>query len=73
VSKSWASLSTATGVGQWINLRDIDDFISLNRSLSETLFSGKINNQVFAYPGNDAHATHDYRSHAVVATAVKEV
>ncbi len=65
------SFTTPTGVEQWINLRDPDDFISLNRNLGSPLFSPEIDNHVFENPGDDAHAIPGYLSSAMIATSIK--
>lgn len=65
------SFATPKGVERWINLRDPDDFISLNRSLTEPLFSNDIENiSDFENSGTDAHAIPGYLSHPPVAEAI---
>lgn len=65
------SFATPPGVNRWINARDPDDFISLNRSLGAPLFSDDIENIAdFENPGKDAHAIPGYLSHPPVAKAI---
>jgi hypothetical protein len=65
------SFKTPSHVGTWINLRDPDDFISLNRDLGAPRFSAAIKNiGDFENPGNDAHAIPGYLSNRAVAQAV---
>lgn len=62
--------SNPIGVQRWVNLRDPDDFIALNRGLEPPLFNGPIeNDSSFENPGHDAHAIPGYLSHR--ATALK--
>lgn len=63
--------ATPAGVGRWLNVRDPDDFISLNRSLVPPLYPGPIDNRDdFDNPGEDAHAIPGYLSYAPLARAV---
>lgn len=65
------SFATPAGISRWINARDPDDFISLNRSLGAPLFSTSIENIAdFENPGADAHAIPGYLSHPPVAKAI---
>ena len=65
------SFATPAGISRWINARDPDDFISLNRSLGAPLFSTSIENiDDFENPGADAHALPGYLSHPPVAQAI---
>lgn len=65
------SFATPAGISRWINARDPDDFISLNRSLGAPLFSASIENIAdFENPGADAHAIPGYLSHPPVAQAI---
>lgn len=65
------SFATPAGVNRWINVRDPDDFISLNRGLGVPLFSNSIENiDDFENPGADAHAIPGYLSHPPVAQAI---
>lgn len=67
------SFATPSHVDRWINLRDPDDFISLNRNLGAPLFSAAIENiGDFENPGDDAHAIPGYLSNAAVAKAVAD-
>ncbi len=67
------SFETPDSVRRWINLRDPDDFITLNRSLSAPLFSESIENlSDFNNPGKDAHAIPGYLSHPPVAHAIAD-
>ena len=67
------SFATPAGVGRWINSRDPDDFISLDRDLGAPLFSGDIENIAdFENPGKDAHAIPGYLSHPPVANAIAQ-
>jgi len=67
------SFATPDQVGSWINLRDPDDFISLNRDLSPPRFSAAIENiGDFENPGDDAHAIPGYLTHPRVAQAVAD-
>jgi hypothetical protein len=63
--------ATPTGVAHWLNVRDPDDFISLNRSLEHPPYLGPIENlSDFKNPGEDAHAIPGYLSYAPLANAV---
>lgn len=65
------SFATPAGISRWINARDPDDFISLNRSLGAPPFSSSIENIAdFENPGADAHAIPGYLSHPPVAQAI---
>jgi hypothetical protein len=65
------SFATPAGINRWINSRDPDDFISLNRGLGAPLFSTSIENiSDFENPGSDAHAIPGYLSHPPVAKAI---
>jgi hypothetical protein len=65
------SFATPAGINRWINARDPDDVISLNRGLGAPLFSTSIENIVdFENPGADAHAIPGYLSHPPVAQAI---
>lgn len=62
------------GVGHWINLRDPDDVISLDRGLEPPLFPGPIENRRdFDNEGNDAHAIPGYLRDQKLAQAVADV
>ncbi|WP_426960256.1 hypothetical protein [Muricoccus radiodurans] len=66
-------LTTPSGVRRWINVRDPDDFISLNRSLGLPRFSGNIENiSDFKNTGATAHSIPGYLSHPKTATAIAE-
>jgi hypothetical protein len=59
------------GVKRWVNLRDPDDFISLDRGLEPPLFPGPVENRRdFENPGDDAHAIPGYLSDPGLAKAV---
>lgn len=65
------AFANPAGVARWINVRDPDDFISLNRSLDGPLFVGPIENKWdFENPGADAHAIPGYLTHSATATAI---
>ena len=65
------SFATPTGIRRWINARDPDDLISLNRGLGAPLFSTSIENIAdFENPGADAHAIPGYLAHPPVANAI---
>jgi hypothetical protein len=65
------SFATPAGINRWINARDPDDVISLNRGLGAPLFSNNIENIAdFENPGTDAHAIPGYLSHPPVARAI---
>ena len=67
------SFATPSHVGRWINLRDPDDFVSLNRDLGAPRFSAAIENiGDFENPGDDAHAIPGYLSNRTVAQAVAD-
>lgn len=67
------SFATPADVGRWINVRDPDDFIALNRGLGQPLFSDTIENIAdFENPGQDAHAIPGYLSHPPVARAIAD-
>jgi hypothetical protein len=67
------SFATPDHVGHWINLRDPDDFISLNRDLGAPRFSATIENiGDFENPGDDAHAIPGYLTNPTVAQAVAD-
>jgi hypothetical protein len=58
-------------VKRWVNLRDPDDFISLDRGLEPPLFPGPVENRRdFENPGDDAHAIPGYLSDPGLAKAV---
>lgn len=60
------------GVARWINVRDPDDFISLNRGLNTPRFPGPIENfGDFDNPGEDAHAIPGYLRHRPTVEAIK--
>jgi hypothetical protein len=59
------------GVKRWVNLRDPDDFISLDRGLDPPLFPGPVKNRRdFENPGEDAHAIPGYLRDGALAKAV---
>ncbi len=63
--------ATPQRVARWLNVRDPDDFISLDRSLVPPLYPGPIENRSdFENPGEDAHAIPGYLSYAPLARAV---
>lgn len=65
------SFATPSGINRWINVRDPDDLISLNRGLGAPLFSNSIENIAnFNNPGANAHAIPGYLSHPPVAQAI---
>lgn len=65
------SFQNPNTVLRWINLRDPDDFISLNRDLSVPKFPGPIENVYdFKNPGSDAHAVPGYLSHRATAASI---
>jgi len=65
------SFATPANVSRWINVRDPDDFIALNRDLGRPLFSDTIENIAeFENPGQDAHSVPGYLSHPPVAKAI---
>jgi hypothetical protein len=65
------SFATPAGINRWINARDPDDVISLNRGLGAPLYSTSIENIAdFENPGADAHAIPGYLSHPPVAQAI---
>ncbi len=65
------SFASPAGINRWINARDPDDVISLNRGLGAPLFSTSIENIAdFENPGADAHANPGYLSHPPVAQAI---
>ncbi|MEB3325708.1 MAG: hypothetical protein VKM17_10300 [Cyanobacteriota bacterium] len=65
------SFATPAGVNRWINARDPDDVISLNRGLGAPLFSSSIENiSDLENPGADAHAIPGYLSYPPVAQAI---
>ena len=67
------SFQTPAGVGQWINVRDPDDSIALNRGLGSPLFSTSVENiGDFENPGADAHAIPGYLQCRPVAQAVSD-
>jgi hypothetical protein len=65
------SFATPAGIDRWINSRDPDDVVSLNRDLAAPPFSPNIENIAdFENPGADAHAIPGYLSHPPVAQAI---
>jgi hypothetical protein len=65
--------ATPQRVARWLNVRDPDDFISLDRSLVPPLYPGPIENRSdFENPGEDAHAIPGYLSYAPLARAVAD-
>jgi len=63
--------ATPSGIGRWLNVRDRDDFISLDRALTPPLYPGPIDNRDdFENPGHDAHAIPGYLSYEPLARAV---
>lgn len=64
------------GVGRWLNARDPDDFISLNRGLHPPLFADLIENlkdvRNVAVGAKDPHAIPGYLAHPPVARAIGE-
>lgn len=67
------SFATPSGIGRWINVRDPDDIIALNRGLERPLFSSAIENiGDFENPGADAHAIPGYLRCKEMASAVAQ-
>jgi hypothetical protein len=67
------SFETPANIGRWINVRDPDDIIALNRGLGGPRFSSAIENiGDFRNPGADAHAIPGYLRCKKVALAVAE-
>lgn len=64
------SFATPDGTGHWLNLRDPDDFISLNRDLSSPPFGPIENVSDFDNPGDNAHAIPGYLTHRRTAQAI---
>lgn len=65
--------TTPPSIGRWINVRDPDDIISLNRGLERPLFSSAIENiGDFENPGADAHAIPGYLRCNEVASALRQ-
>lgn len=65
------AFANPAGVERWLNIRDADDLISLNRGLDVPLFPGPIENVGdFENPGADAHAIPGYLAHASSAQAI---
>ena len=69
--------TTPTGVARWLNARDPDDFITLNRGLRPPRFADSIENlndvRNLAMGGKDAHAIPGYLAHPRVARAIGDV
>lgn len=64
---------TPPGIGRWINVRDPDDIIALNRGLEGPRFSPEIENVGdFENPGADAHAIPGYLRCKEVASAIAQ-
>lgn len=64
-------LANPAGVTRWLNTRDADDLISLNRGLDPPIFPGPIENiGDFENPGANAHAIPGYLAHAPSAQAI---
>jgi hypothetical protein len=64
------SFTNPAGTGHWLNLRDPDDFISLNRDLSSPPFGPIENVSDFDNPGDNAHAIPGYLTHSRTAQAI---
>ena len=68
------TFANPAGVGRWMNLRDPDDLISLNRGLDSPRFAGPIENfDDFNNPGKDPHAIPGYLTCSPIAAAISSV